>query len=219
VDPQDIIIDKKMMYLVDGPDQVTVEEELRKDTDSDKLKWMVDYDVNLAREWFNGIQYEGDKSWYVLPMNQLAKEVIMERQISGEVTKFSSHADVEICSPKSRANLGITSVLYLGIAFCFLLGMDIERLIKDLVGLLGFLHLHMHPINPADPESTGKRKKRKTAAEKTIITADISPDLPNREHILFGSVHFINIIDFPNPSTNPFSLIRMFTSILVRRSN
>ena len=209
VDPQDVIIDKKIMYLVDGPDQVTVEEKIEEDSreNPDKLKWMVDYDINMAIEWLNGIQFEGDKSWYVLPMNQLAKQVIVERQINGRVTKFFSNAKKELCSTKNRAKMGITSALYLGASFYFSLGMDIEQLVKELVKLVKCFHLHMRPINFTNPKSTGKGKRRKTAAGKPVAAADISPNLPNRWHILFGSVQFISIIDFPDPGMDSFSLI------------
>jgi hypothetical protein len=82
--------------------------------------------------------------------------------------------------------------------------MDIERLVKGLVYLSKFFHLHMYFIKP---KSTGGGKRRKTASEKTDATANIQFGRSNREYILFGNVQFISIIDFPKPGMNSFSLI------------
>ena len=110
VDPLDIIIDRKIMCLIDGPDDSEVIEAMS-NAPTDKLSWMIDSDVNMAREWLHSISSEDINSWYVFPMNRLAKEIILKCQIGGKEEKFFSRANTEICSAKGRARLGTTSVL------------------------------------------------------------------------------------------------------------
>jgi len=115
---------------------------------------MVGSDVNMAREWLHSIHPKSIDSWYIFPMNRLAKEIIMKCQIGRKISKFFGPAKMEICSSSGRTNIGTTSVLYLGIS----LGIGTGKFIKELVELSNFLHLHMHLTKP---EPVGRAKKER----------------------------------------------------------
>jgi len=211
VDPLDIIIDKKIMCLIDGPDDSYVKKAIG-NAPADKLSWMIDSDVDKAREWLHSIPSKGINSWYVFPKDRLAKEVIMKCQIGGEITKFFSRANMEIYSSKGRARLGTTSVISEhSVLLLFPSGIGTGRFVKDLVELSKFFHLHMHLI---EPEPVVKAKKRKIGIEEAT---KILLDPLNREHILYGNVHFIRIIDFPKKGIA--CRRNIFTLILVRQCN
>jgi len=110
VNPRKIIIDRKIMCLIDGPNESEVIEAMG-NAPTDKLSWMIDSDINMAREWLHSIRPNGINSWYVFPMDRLAKEVIIKCRIGGKINKFFSRANTEIRSAKGRARLGTTSVL------------------------------------------------------------------------------------------------------------